>query len=193
MESWLTLGALALASAVNSAIPGPCVALTIARASRGGLGAGLAVTGGILAADLALATLALAVLLGLLEISAELVSGLRWPAACLMIAMGLRMLLQSLPAGPRPTHPAVRAAPATSAPACWSASPAPTTWCSSWRCCRSTSGPRRLTGPMVPLVAAALLAGAAAAYLGAVAIGAGSCRLARRRPRSGSRPPGPSA
>ena len=140
MESWLTLGALALASAVNSAIPGPCVALTIARAARGGLGAGLAVAGGILAADLALATLALAVLLGLLEISAELVSGLRWPAACLMIAMGLRMLMQSCrPA--RGRRPAVRAAPATSAPACWSASPARTTWCSSWRSCRSTSGP----------------------------------------------------
>ena len=37
--------------------------------------------------------------------------------------------------------------------------------------------PERLTGPMAALVALALLAGAATAYLGAVAIGAGPGRL----------------
>jgi threonine/homoserine/homoserine lactone efflux protein len=59
----ITLTAIASASALNSAMPGPCVALTVGRSARDGLRAGLSVTLGVLAANVALAALALKMLL----------------------------------------------------------------------------------------------------------------------------------
>jgi threonine/homoserine/homoserine lactone efflux protein len=177
MVDWLTLGALALASGINSAIPGPCVALTLARSSRGGALAGLAVVGGILFAEAGMVGMALAAFVGLLEISADLVSGLRWPAAAIMIAMGLRMLATSLQAGrgteaARPTGAAGH-------------------FCAGMLV--SVASPYNLifllallplylpvaslTGTAVLFVVIALLAGAALAYLCAIALGAGSSRL----------------
>jgi len=178
MVDWLTLGALALASGINSAIPGPCVAITLARASRGGAAAGLVVVGGILFAEAGMIAVALAAFIGLLEISTDLVSGLRWPAAAIMIAMGLRMLAASVPVGrggaaARPTGAAGH-------------------FCAGMLV--SVASPYNLifllallplylpaaslTGATILLVATALLVGAALAYLGIIAIGAGSGRLA---------------
>ena len=177
MVDWLTLGALALASAINAAIPGPCVALTVARASRGGAVAGLAVAGGILAAEVGMVAVALAVLVGLLELSADVVSGLKWPAAAVMIAMGLRMLAATCGAdrNGKPAGPGGAAGDFCSGMLVSLASPYNLIFLLALLPLYLPA--EALTGAMILLVTVALIAGAAVAYLGAVALGAGSCRL----------------
>jgi threonine/homoserine/homoserine lactone efflux protein len=177
MVDWPALGALALASGINAAIPGPCVALTLARASRGGVVAGLAVTAGILTAEAGMVGLVLAALAGLVVVAADLVSGMIWAAAAVMVVMGLRMLATSGPAGH--DRAAVR-------PACTgghfgagmlvsAASPCSLIFLLALVPLYLPAA--SLRGATILFVAAALIAGALVAYLGVVAIGAGACRL----------------
>ena len=65
----VALSAIALASAVNSAMPGPCVAMTIGRSAREGLRAGFAVSLGVIVANSVLAVVALLVMVGSLNVS----------------------------------------------------------------------------------------------------------------------------
>ncbi|MFO1210064.1 MAG: LysE family transporter [Amaricoccus sp.] len=178
MGDWWMLAALAGANAVNSAIPGPCVALTLARTGRGGLGSGLAVGAGILLADLCLIAVSFAVLLGLFQLSADLVSALRWPGAIVMIALGVRTLAAALRRDPLAVTGATVAGDAAAGFAVGLASPYNLVFFLALVPIYAPA--ERLTGPMAPVIVAALLAGGAVAYLGAIAVGVGSRRLTVR-------------
>ncbi len=177
MMDWLTLGALALASAINAAIPGPCVALTVARASRSGTAAGLAVAGGILAAEAGMIAIALAMLVGLLELSAEFVTVLKWLAAAITIAMGLRMLAASWGEARENRAPGGAGAASDFCAGVLVSLASPYNLMFLMALLPLYLPADSLTGANVLFAAAALLAGATVAYLGAVAVGVGSCRL----------------
>ena len=179
MGDWWMLAALAGANAVNSALPGPCVALTLARTGRGGLGSGLAVGTGILIADLCLIAVSFAVVLGLFQVSADLVSALRWPGAIVMIALGVRTLAAALRRDPSAATSGTTAAGDLAAGfAVGLASPYNLVFFLALVPIYAPAD--RLTGPMAPVIVAALLAGGAVAYLGAIAVGIGSRRLTVR-------------
>ena len=65
----LILSATALANAINSAMPGSCVALTIGRSARDGLNAGLSVTLGVIFVKLVLVCVALGVMQGMVAVN----------------------------------------------------------------------------------------------------------------------------
>jgi threonine/homoserine/homoserine lactone efflux protein len=95
----ITLTAIASASALNSAMPGPCVALTVGRSARDGLRAGLSVTLGVLAANVALAALAMSIMLGVLNVSPGAFTVMKWVGAGALVALALKMLLSRPPDG----------------------------------------------------------------------------------------------
>jgi threonine/homoserine/homoserine lactone efflux protein len=89
----IILAAIASASAINSAMPGPCIALTIGRSAGGGLRAGLSVTLGVLAANFMLASLALSAMLGILSVSEHAFTAMRWCGAGVLIAIAVPKLV----------------------------------------------------------------------------------------------------
>jgi threonine/homoserine/homoserine lactone efflux protein len=172
---WIALGGIAAASAVNSALPGPCIALTLARTARGGATAGICVTSGIIVANLVLVLSAFAVLHGALDLSGDAAPTLKWLGAAVMIAFALRILYVSS------AEPELR--PKTLGPSGDIAA----------GLVIGVSSPYNLvfylallplyaqadsfTGLMVFLASAAAAAGAAVSYGGTVAAGLGSRRL----------------
>ncbi|MDH3663104.1 MAG: LysE family transporter [Alphaproteobacteria bacterium] len=84
--------ALAIASAINSAIPGPCVALTIARSARDGLVAGLVASLGVVLSNLFLAALALSIMLGVVTLSENAFVAMKWAGAGVLILLALNIL-----------------------------------------------------------------------------------------------------
>jgi threonine/homoserine/homoserine lactone efflux protein len=84
---------LMTASAVNMALPGPAILLTFTRATCRGLAAGAWVSAGILLSSLALATAALLILAGLMEVSDGALSVLRWVGLGVILWIAMRLLL----------------------------------------------------------------------------------------------------
>ncbi len=89
------LSAIAVASAINTSLPGPCVALTIGRSARAGLRAGLAVSLGVILANLILAALALSIMLGIVALSETAFLAMKWVGAGALILLALHMLFPS--------------------------------------------------------------------------------------------------
>jgi len=87
-----TFFAIALASGIKSAMPGPCVALTMSRAARGGFFAGLNVTSGVVLANLILASLALMMMMGALIVASETFETIRWLGAGALVWLAYNML-----------------------------------------------------------------------------------------------------
>ena len=88
----ITVSAIALASAINSAMPGPCMVLTIGRSARNGAPAGLLVTIGVAAATLILCGIALSVMLGMLAVSQSAFIAMKWIGITALIVLALRMI-----------------------------------------------------------------------------------------------------
>ncbi len=88
----ITLSAIVLASAINAAMPGPCIALTIGRSARDGAPAGMLVTTGVVAANLVLTSVALSVMLGVLAISQSAFIAMKWIGVTALIVLALRIL-----------------------------------------------------------------------------------------------------
>ncbi|MCB1833075.1 MAG: LysE family transporter [Geminicoccaceae bacterium] len=84
-----------LASAINAAIPGPCVAMTIGTSARYGLAAGFAVSAGVIVADAILGAVALATLAGLMHMSDAAYAFMKWFGVVVLSFIGLRILLGS--------------------------------------------------------------------------------------------------
>lgn len=84
---------LTTASAVNMALPGPGILLTFTRASCRGLAAGAGVSAGILLSSLALASAAVLILAGLMEVSDGALSLLRWVGLGVILWIALRLVL----------------------------------------------------------------------------------------------------
>lgn len=76
--SLLAVLAVTLASVVNSAMPGPCVVLTLGRSARSGAMAGLLVTTGLAVANLLLCVVALAITQGLMILSPTALVWMKW-------------------------------------------------------------------------------------------------------------------
>ncbi len=87
----IALAALFAASVVNAAIPGPCMILTVGRAARGGLGAGLRVSAGVLCGDVVLVGLALLTLMGLLTLSTQALGAIKWSGVATLFWLAARM------------------------------------------------------------------------------------------------------
>ena len=90
-----TLSTITVASAINTAMPGPCVALTVGRSARDGLAAGLAVSLGVILANLLLAALALSIMLGIVALSETAFLAMKWAGAGALILLALHMLFPS--------------------------------------------------------------------------------------------------
>lgn len=89
--------ALFLASALNAALPGPCLLLTMNRAAAAGWRAGLAVALGIVAARGLLLALAGAVIAGLLTLRAPMLDGMKWAGIVVLVLLALRVLRRAAP------------------------------------------------------------------------------------------------
>ncbi len=94
-----TISAIAIAAAINAAMPGPVIALTVGRSARDGMKAGLNVTIGVLLANIILATSALLVMLGLFAMSDTVFTVMKWLGACALLALGIKMILPSAGTG----------------------------------------------------------------------------------------------
>jgi threonine/homoserine/homoserine lactone efflux protein len=88
----ITLSTIVVASAINSAMPGPCVALTIGRSARDGAPAGFLVTIGVVLANFILCCIALSVMLGVLALSQSAFAAMKWIGITALVALALRML-----------------------------------------------------------------------------------------------------
>ena len=97
----IALAALFAASFVNAALPGPCIILTFGRAARGGLGAGLRVSVGVLCGDVVLVSLALLALMGLLTVSQQSLAAMKWTGVAMLVVLAARMA-RARPAGRGP-------------------------------------------------------------------------------------------
>ena len=86
------------ASFVNAAIPGPCMVLTFGRSARAGARAGIAVSLGVLVADLMLVLLAFGLARGAVALSSAGLGAMKWAG----IALLLGLALYCLRAGERP-------------------------------------------------------------------------------------------
>lgn len=93
--SFVALLAIATASAINAAIPGPCVALTLVQSARGGTQAGLLVTAGLGFAVLILCSIALAITQGVLVLSAMVFLWMKWLGVCMLVVLALLTLRES--------------------------------------------------------------------------------------------------
>lgn len=87
-----TIIALYAAAALNAAVPGPCILLTLGRAAAGGLPAGLRLSAGILAGNLVLLGVALAATYGALTLSDGVFAAMRWAGAGTLLLIAIRML-----------------------------------------------------------------------------------------------------
>ena len=88
---------LAAASFTNAILPGPCILLTVSRASSCGLRSALMVSWGVVLANLALVSVAVLTMVGLLFVSQEALGMLRWLGLAVLLLLGLK-LLSSKPA-----------------------------------------------------------------------------------------------
>ena len=88
----LSISAIIVASAINSAMPGPCVALNLACSARSGLLAGLAVCFGTILAKIGLTIVALFVMLGALNIGETAFQTMSWIGASLLLFLSIRIL-----------------------------------------------------------------------------------------------------
>ena len=91
--SLVAFSAITVASAVNSAVPGPCVVLTLGRAARSGVFSGFSVTIGLAVANLILCVVALSITQGVLAFSAQAHAWMKWIGISALIATALFMLL----------------------------------------------------------------------------------------------------
>lgn len=89
--------AILSASAVNSIMPGPCLAVTIGRSAAAGVTTGFVVVLGILAANVILAAAALLVIQGVLAMSAVAFETMRWGGIAILLALALKMLCNRPP------------------------------------------------------------------------------------------------
>lgn len=87
-----TFAAIAFASAINSAMPGPCVAMNIARSARNGLSAGFAVTLGAILAKIGLTVVALLVIVGSLNDHPSLYAAMNVGGALILSVLAFRIL-----------------------------------------------------------------------------------------------------
>ena len=85
--------ALLAASAVNAVLPGPGIFFAIGRSARSGALAGLRVTVGMLIATLVLLVATFAVMRGLMLVSPEGVSAMRWFGASVLAVLAALLLL----------------------------------------------------------------------------------------------------
>lgn len=82
--SFLTLF---VAAFVNAVLPGPCVLLTLSRSARSGAWAGITVTGGILAADLLLVSIAASATLGTIAIAPQAFPVMKWVGVASLVGL----------------------------------------------------------------------------------------------------------
>lgn len=90
----LGITAIIVASAINSAMPGPCVALNLACSARRGLLAGLTVCSAIVLANIGLTIVALLVMLGTLNIGDTAFQAMNWVGASLLMFLSIRILIR---------------------------------------------------------------------------------------------------
>ena len=83
---------LAGAAAANSAVPGPCILVTVTRAATRGIRSGLGVTLGILLSLVVLLAVAWSMVLGLSSLSGEAIEVLRVGGLLLLVGLALLML-----------------------------------------------------------------------------------------------------
>lgn len=98
----MELSALALlfaASFVNAAAPGPCMLLTFGRTVRAGPGAGVAVSLGVLSADLVLVATAFGVAAGMVALTPGGLGAMKWIGVALLCGLAA-YCLRVAPAGP---------------------------------------------------------------------------------------------
>jgi threonine/homoserine/homoserine lactone efflux protein len=93
--------AVIIGTAVNSAMPGPCMILIAARTAQSGSAAGLRTSLGIAAAQLLYAVVALVLLSLALTISDSVESIIRFAGAGILVALALQMLTQKIPSHAR--------------------------------------------------------------------------------------------
>jgi threonine/homoserine/homoserine lactone efflux protein len=93
----IALIALFAAAAANSAVPGPCIVLTLSRSAVEGIAAGLRVTFGIALADLTLLAVAWAAIFGAVTLSESFFAALK-TAGIVAIALIALALLRDPPA-----------------------------------------------------------------------------------------------
>lgn len=79
--------ALFLASAVNAALPGPCMLMTVGRTAGLGWRAGAAVTLGVLTADTLLVLGASAMMLGVLTLSTAALGVMKWAGIAALVVL----------------------------------------------------------------------------------------------------------
>lgn len=91
----LSLAAIAVASGVNQAIPGPALALTVGRAAGGGARSGALVASGSLVANLILCAIAFAIIKGLMVLSPAAYTALTWIGIAALLLLALRILRSS--------------------------------------------------------------------------------------------------
>lgn len=94
---------LLTASAINMALPGPGIILTFTRSSCRGFAAGAGVSCGWLLASLFLATAALLILSGLMEISQNALAVMRFAGLAVILWMALQLVLAPAAAPSRET------------------------------------------------------------------------------------------
>lgn len=103
-----TFAAIALTSAVNSAMPGPCVAMNFARSARNGLSAGIAITLGVILANIGLTIVALLVIVGSLNVHPSLYAAMNVAGALILSALAFRILFATQQVRENPDAPARR-------------------------------------------------------------------------------------
>ena len=87
-------GAIALASTINSALPGPCAALTLGSSATRGVRAGIVVSLGILSAKVLVATLAVSTMAGVVTLSEGPFVLMKWIGVAILFALAAKMLLR---------------------------------------------------------------------------------------------------
>jgi homoserine/homoserine lactone efflux protein len=93
----LALFALFAAAAANSAVPGPCIVLTLSRSAVEGIAAGLRVTLGIALADLTLLAVAWAAIFGAITLSDSVFTALKAAGIAAIALIALAMLRDTAP------------------------------------------------------------------------------------------------
>lgn len=88
----ISIAAIFIASAINSAMPGPCLALKLACSARSGLLAGMVASFGTILASIGLTIVALLVMLGTLNVEETAFQAMSWVSASLLIFLAIRIL-----------------------------------------------------------------------------------------------------
>ncbi len=86
------LAALFLASAINAGLPGPCVLTTMGRTAGSGWRAGAAVTLGVLTADILLVVAAAMLMMGAMQVSPAAVGIMKWAGVAALVGLAARCL-----------------------------------------------------------------------------------------------------